>query len=78
MILHTLALKLERQAQGDFKGRHFEAMLVIQAVSRPLRCLGSMDRRRAEISVPYAALMRIACVRTGSTAGELPLGLLLS
>ncbi|ACL57544.1 putative transposase [Methylobacterium nodulans ORS 2060] len=33
MILTALALKLKRQAHGDFKDRHFEATLIVQAVS---------------------------------------------
>ena len=33
MILNVLALKLKREAQGDFRGRHFEATLIVQAVS---------------------------------------------
>ena len=33
MILNALALKLKRLARGDFKGRHFEATLIVQAVS---------------------------------------------
>ncbi|ACL63152.1 hypothetical protein Mnod_8176 (plasmid) [Methylobacterium nodulans ORS 2060] len=37
MILNALALKLERQARGDFKGRHCEATLIVQAVSWYLR-----------------------------------------
>src|SRR6195952_5559576 len=37
MILNALALKLKRQARGDFKGRHFEAALIVQAVSWYLR-----------------------------------------
>src|SRR6478609_30647 len=37
MILNALALKLKRQAHGDFKGRHFEAALIVQAVSWYLR-----------------------------------------
>ncbi|ACL55591.1 hypothetical protein Mnod_0553 [Methylobacterium nodulans ORS 2060] len=37
MILNALALKLKRQTRGDFKGRHFEATLIIQAVSWYLR-----------------------------------------
>ena len=37
MILNALALKLKRQAHGDFKGRHFEATLIVQAVSWYLR-----------------------------------------
>ena len=37
MILHALALKLKRQARGDFKGQHFDAALILQAVSWYLR-----------------------------------------
>ncbi|ACL62419.1 hypothetical protein Mnod_8268 (plasmid) [Methylobacterium nodulans ORS 2060] len=37
MILTALALTLKRQARGDFKGRHFEATLIVQAVSWSLR-----------------------------------------
>jgi len=33
MILSSLAEKLKRRAKDDFKGRHFEAWLIIQAVS---------------------------------------------
>ncbi|MCJ2052608.1 IS6 family transposase, partial [Methylobacterium sp. J-070] len=37
MILNVLALKLKREATGDFRGRHFEASLIVQAVSWYLR-----------------------------------------
>ena len=37
MILNALALKLKREARGDFRGRHFEANLIVQAVSWYLR-----------------------------------------
>jgi len=37
MILNALALKLKKQAGGDFKGRHFEAALILQAVAWYLR-----------------------------------------
>ena len=37
MILNTLAEKLKRRARDDFKGRHFEAALIIQAVTWYLR-----------------------------------------
>ncbi len=33
MTLNALALKLKRKAKGDFRGRHFEATLIVQAVS---------------------------------------------
>ena len=37
MILNALAEKLKRRAKDDFKGRHFEATLILQAVSWYLR-----------------------------------------
>src|SRR3954454_610952 len=37
MILSAIAEKLKRRAQDDFKGRHFEAALILQAVSWYLR-----------------------------------------
>ena len=33
MILNALAEQLRRRAKGGFKGRHFEATLILQAVS---------------------------------------------
>ena len=37
MILSAIAEKLKRRSKDDFKGRHFEASLILQAVSRYLR-----------------------------------------
>ncbi|TFZ55380.1 DDE domain-containing protein [Methylorubrum sp. Q1] len=37
MILSAMAAKLKRRAKGDFKGRHYEAALIVQAVSWYLR-----------------------------------------
>src|SRR4051794_8167596 len=37
MILSAIAEKLKRRAKDDFKGRHFEATLILQAVSWYLR-----------------------------------------
>src|SRR3954453_18907986 len=37
MILSAIAKKLRRRAKDDFKGRHFEAALIVQAVSWYLR-----------------------------------------
>src|SRR3954468_17001078 len=37
MILNALVEKLKRRSKDDFKGRHFEAMLILQAVSWYLR-----------------------------------------
>jgi len=33
MILNAIAEKLKRQSKNDFKGRHFEAWLIVQAVA---------------------------------------------
>src|SRR5215210_6576092 len=38
MILSALVEKLKRRSKDDFKGRHFEATLILQAVSWSLRC----------------------------------------
>ncbi|ACL62478.1 hypothetical protein Mnod_8340 (plasmid) [Methylobacterium nodulans ORS 2060] len=48
MILTALALKLKRQAHGDFKGRHFEAALIVQAVFWSLRCALSLGNELAD------------------------------
>ena len=37
MILNALAAKLKRRSKNDFRGRHFEAALILQAVSWYLR-----------------------------------------
>jgi transposase-like protein len=37
VILNAIAEKLKRQSKDDFKGRHFEAWLILQAVSWYLR-----------------------------------------
>src|SRR5215213_4650948 len=37
MILKALVEKMKRRAKDDFKGRHFEASLILQAVSWYLR-----------------------------------------
>jgi len=37
MILNAIAAKLKRRSKDDFKGRHFEAGLMVQAVSWYLR-----------------------------------------
>src|SRR3954470_24973876 len=37
MILRAIAARLKRRAKADFKGRHFEAALIVQAVSWYLR-----------------------------------------
>src|SRR4051812_43573725 len=37
MLLNALVEKLKRRSKDDFKGRHFEATLILQAVSWYLR-----------------------------------------
>ena len=37
MILSAIAEKLKRRSKDDFKGRHFEASLILQAVCWYLR-----------------------------------------
>jgi transposase-like protein len=37
MILNALVERLKRRSKGDFKGRHFEGSLILQAVSWYLR-----------------------------------------
>jgi len=37
MILNAITEKLKRQSKDDFKGRHFEAWLIVQAVAWYLR-----------------------------------------
>ena len=38
VILSAIAAKLKQRSKADFKGRHFEATLIVQAVSWYLRC----------------------------------------
>src|ERR671911_1350370 len=37
MILNALVERLKRRSKGDFKGRHYEASLILQAISWYLR-----------------------------------------
>ena len=37
MILSAIVAKLKQRAEADFRGRHFEAVLIVQAVSWYLR-----------------------------------------
>jgi transposase, IS6 family len=37
MILRAIAEKLKHRSRSDFKGRHFEASLILQAISWYLR-----------------------------------------
>ena len=49
MILNAIVAKLKRRSKDDFKGRHYEATLIVQAVSwymRYPRQFESADRPR--------------------------------
>src|SRR5215217_5151255 len=63
MILSAIAEKLKRRAKGDFKGRHLEASLILQAVSWFLRYLLSYRDieelfRERGLEVDHATLNR--------------------
>jgi len=58
MILNAITEKLKRQSKDDFKGRHFEAWLIIQAVTWYLRyplsyrdlCRLALENKNAAVS----------------------------
>ena len=54
MILSAIAEKLKRRSKDDFKGRHFEASLILQAVS----CICAV---RLGISVIHRAAYARVC-----------------
>jgi IS6 family transposase len=63
MILNALVEKLKHRAKDDFKGRHFEASLILQAVSWSLRSpLSSRDIeelfRERGLAVDHSTLNR--------------------
>jgi IS6 family transposase len=65
MILNAIAGKLKRQSKDDFKGRHFEPWLIVQAVAWYLRYplsyrdLEEMFRERG-FEVDHSAINRWA------------------
>ena len=66
MILNAIADKLKRQSKDDFKGRHFEAWLIVQAVAWYLRYplsyrdLEEMFRERGfEVDCPSSNDLRL-------------------
>ena len=64
MILNAIAEKLKRQSKDDFKGRHFEAWLIVKAVGWYLRY--PLSYRDLEEIFASGALSSII---TRSTAG---------
>jgi transposase, IS6 family len=68
MILSATAEKLKRRSQDDFKGRYFEASLILQAVSWYLRYL--LSYRDIEelclergLTVDHSTLNRLVLLR---------------
>jgi transposase, IS6 family len=49
MILNALVERLKRRSKGDFKGRHYEATLILQAVSWYLRYPLELPRHRGAV-----------------------------
>src|SRR5215207_4043230 len=63
MILNALVEKLKRRSKDDFKGRHFQASLILQAVSWYLRyplCYRDIEElfRERGLAVDHATLNR--------------------
>src|SRR5829696_8986946 len=59
MILNALVERLKHRSKGDFKGRHFEASLIIQAVSWYLRYpLSYRDIEELFLEVDHSTLNR--------------------
>ena len=56
MILSAIVEKLKRRSKDDFKGRHFEATLIIQAVSWYLRY--PLSYRDIEVVFSWSAAWR--------------------
>jgi transposase, IS6 family len=63
MILRAIAEKLKRRSKDDFKGRHFDVLLILQAVSwylrYPLSCrdIEELFRERG-LAVDHSTLNR--------------------
>jgi transposase-like protein len=82
MLLNALVERLKRRSKDDFKGRHYEATLILQAVSWYLRyrnCSGRSDRLAHAVmgnGVPWsvrrmASMARIALRRAVSTTDRI-------
>ena len=50
MILNAIAAKLKRRAKDEFKGRHFEAALIVQAVLLVPALPAELSRHRGDAS----------------------------
>ena len=51
MILSAIAERLKRRSKDDFKGRHFEASLILQAVCWYLRSVNAGEKRHRRVGV---------------------------
>ena len=49
MILSAIAEKLKRRSKDDFKGRHFQASLILQAVSLVSALSAELPRHRGAV-----------------------------
>jgi IS6 family transposase len=66
MILSAIAAKLKKRSKADFNGRHYEATLIVQAVSRYLGiCANPLSSRVIKelllergVQVDYSTLNR--------------------
>jgi hypothetical protein len=66
MILSAIADKLKRRSKDDFKGRHFEASLILQAVPWYLRYRGhDRIRRKTRVRLTASAPDRSDIARRG-------------
>jgi transposase-like protein len=65
MILHALIEQLKSRSKGDFKGRHYEASLILQAISWCLRYPLRVFLRSQDELTHRAARLFIAGGRRG-------------
>ncbi len=72
MILNAIAEGLKRRSKDDFKGRHFNATLIVQAVSWYLRYPLSYRRGHAVAAQGFRVRRRVDDARAESAARLLP------
>jgi len=52
MILNALVERLKRRSKDDFKGRHYEATLIVQAVSCAWAAAAPLEKPKTYMSSP--------------------------
>ncbi len=67
MILSAITAKLKRRSKDDFKGRHFEAGLIVQAVSWYLRYPLSYRDMSTPVALLQGSTRRAYCPRPRSS-----------